>query len=294
MSQANLYSVDQPYEAKHAVSLSNWAAIGRNIREPSKIYVRWEKSSGLIVAAFKYANIKAQRLKNLIEKSEQFIYPLQEPLKTNFSLHRWLARDREEAYSDWLAWVFSELKSAERIARVLYEDLTLLPEEFLLCKEHCTSEREVWIPTGHKGRSGKLDCVLRFGKDAIIVLEVKVIGADSADTIKQAGYRQWLEEQSETIKLQPILIATSGDQQKEYEGFKLLHWRDLCKNLRNILPEIIKESRLTSAAIIAGFVSAVEQNLLGLPYLGWLDRKEDSLFVLNLKEEEISYLESIF
>jgi len=33
-------------------------------------------------------------------------------------MHRWLADDREESYSDWLAWVIEQIKMPELVFRV--------------------------------------------------------------------------------------------------------------------------------------------------------------------------------
>src|SRR5580700_121123 len=38
---------------------------------------------------------------------------LRDPLVVDAGLNRWLREDREEAYSDWLAWIFQQLTAME-------------------------------------------------------------------------------------------------------------------------------------------------------------------------------------
>lgn len=255
--------------------------------------VNWEAVKRLQQAAVKVAAAKFAELNTLLAKSDQLLSPLQDPLKLKFGLHRWMAGDREEAYSDWLAWVLDEMASPERVGRLLYGDA--VPPELLACKSCCATDREVWVPTGHAGQAGRLDCVVRFGDEAVIVIEVKVVNAEAADTGKQTGYGEWLENTNAKFKSK-ILIAPDGDTAKEYEGeFKPFLWQDLCKRIRWLLPELIVEGRIASAALMAAFVGSVEQNILGFPYLARVGTGSDSdlLAMVGQLDTVTDYLRSI-
>jgi len=227
-----------------------------------------------------------------LRASNDALAPIEDPLQLRLGLHRWLASDREEAYSDWLAWVLEELATPERVGWLLYRDA--IPPPLLRGTEHCKSVREVWVPTGHSGQSGKLDIVARFGPEATLVIEVKVIGAESADTVKQAGYHRWLQGEQRAGR-DALLIVKSGKAAGEYEQFKLLLWEDVCRNLRSLLPEIIREGRICTAALMAAFIGAVEQNLMGFPSLSGVgvgSRGTEMLKLLNKIDTIIEYLES--
>jgi len=225
--------------------------------------LKWKACNRLIDSALKYEEFILRPFFDLLQEYEKLIAPLEDPLKVNFHLHRWLYGCREEVYSDWLAWIFTELSTADRIGRVLFGNE--IQEPLIECRDRCESDREVWVPKGHKGHSGRLDCVLRFSDKALIAIEVKVIEVETADIVKQAGYCEWLSHQLVPFK-KAVLIATSGDESKDYYGFSLLTWRDLCIRLRKILPEIIKEGHLTNVSLILAFVGLVEQNILGIHF----------------------------
>ncbi len=267
---AELFTAVRP---ETAALIARWAEIGRrHEKTPQMGDALWHRAHRLTEAAIGYANARGTELAGLLNESDRRLSPLHDPLRMTFGLNRWLAGDREEAYSDWLAWVFAELASYERVGRVLYGDS--LPEGFPKCKERYSADREVWVP------SGRLDCVLGFGDQVIIVIEVKVIGADSADTVKQKGYSEWLGGQQATFK-GSVLIATNGDPEKDYEGFELVLWEDVCKRLRKLLPELIREGEFITASLIAGFVGAVEQNLCALPSLVWIGAEHEAAQALR-------------
>lgn len=232
-----------------------------------------------------YAKEKFIELNDLLRESNRRLNPLEDPLKIDFGLHRWLTGEREEAYSDWLAWILEKLSSPELIGMVLFGD-----NDFLTCKGICKSDREVWIPIGGKERTGRLDIVLRFESEAIIVIEVKVIDADYSDTSKQAGYKIWLDDQKYTKHRYKILIATKGSTENHYHGFTLLLWEDLCKRLRKILPKILEIEGLTIASLVLAFVSAVEQNLVGLPSLRFNKEPFKNLQIFDFGTKVFEYL----
>ena len=113
---------------------------------------------------------------------------------------------------------------------------------------------------GHADHEGRLDLLIRFGDRAIIVIEVKLGGRESADTDKHSGYCQWIKEQncSESFLL---LVATSARGSLRWLSFCL--WATVCIELRRLAIEIRKAARMTTAAMVLAFAAAVEQNLLG-------------------------------
>lgn len=253
--------------------IARWASVGRILDKiASNERSNWGSCHRIVESAARYALTKVKDVTTILAAYDKEMSPLCDPLKLSFDLHRWLSSDREEAYSDWLAWVMVELGDPSRIGRVLYGGA--IPEGLLACKGPCIVDREEWVP------SGRLDLVIRFGSEALIVIEVKVIGADSADTVKQAGYSEWLHARGAKWK-DAILIATSAERQEGYEGFRVLLWEDLCIRLRQVMPSLKREGRLISAVLMLAFVGAVEQNLLQLPSLSGID--QDSSGTLGLR-----------
>lgn len=281
-----------PAEETFAGLIKRWAALNRPAEEV-QFKGSWSAVERLISPAVRCAEERIRELKTLVERSGRMLHPIGEPLKMSFPLHRWLAGDREEAYSDWLAWILEELGSPERVGYVLCGEKA--PNELRICGGRCSVEREVWVPEGHPGRSGRLDCVVRFGNQALILLEVKSVNAESADTSKNEGYRRWLDSQPVPLR-RAYLVATGGARQIYEGGFELVTWGDICRRLRHLIPHLVAEGRLLLAALVGGFVGAVEQNLLGVPSLAWLDLDACGVVALVLRsqvEAAVDYLNSI-
>src|SRR6266516_1714749 len=199
--------------------MTRWGSLYKPLVHSLESKVSWTGCHRLVRVARVFAEKKCAHLNEILKASNDELAPLHDPLQMELGLHRWLAGDREEAYSDWLQWILKELATPERIAWLLYR--SAIPQELLKVTERCTVDREVWVPKGHANRTGKLDIVVRFGSDAIIVIEVKVVGAESADTLKQAGYSAWLQKERSAWK-DAVLIASSGEALKDYEKFRLL------------------------------------------------------------------------
>ena len=230
----------------------------------------WAAMRALTGATVRHAKARVEELQRVVRESERLLSPLPDPLRVDFSLNRWLAEDREEAYSDWLAWILERISTASQISALLFGESA--PAGLLGVSTPCSVDREQWVPSGHPGRAGRLDCVLRFGKEAIIVIEVKVVGVESADTVKQAGYWKWLQAENVPIT-GAVLLATSREQPKEYDCFRLLQWEEFCVRARRLLPQIAENNDTSTALLVAAFIGAVEQNLLTLPSLASLDHK---------------------
>ncbi len=207
---------------------------------------------------------EAERVRSLLTKSTKRLEPLADPLATDFGLHRWLAGDREEAYSDWLQWVLQQVQTPREVFRLLGVSL---PGKLQDLRDMAPAVgRELQVPQGHEDQEGRLDLWVRYEGSVLFVLEVKKADADHADTRKQAGYKAWLAAQPEPYKY-PILIAAEAEAEV-YEGFRLLRWSDLCVGLRRLARRLTSEGCLVVAAMTLALAGAVEQNLLGLSAIG--------------------------
>jgi hypothetical protein len=213
----------------------------------------------MAVAAQRLFEEQAERVASMLEESGRRLHPLGKPLATDFAVHRWLAGDREEAYSDWLQWVLLQLHDPDDVLRLLgvnervdWSGWRGGPPEV---------NRELPVPEGHEGQGGRLDLLVRYTGIAVLVVEVKKTGADEADTAKQAGYLAWFRGQPEPHRL-PILLATEAEEDL-YEGFRFLPWSELCLGLRRVARDRLGDGKGVVAALTLAFAGAVEQNLLG-------------------------------
>ena len=87
--------------------------------------------------------------------------PIGDPFKLDFGLNCWLAAEREEAYSDWIAWILQELGRRRT-------ELLLLGDEAFSIDGDCKTDREIWVPEGHEGQHGRLYCVVYFPDTVMI------------------------------------------------------------------------------------------------------------------------------
>jgi hypothetical protein len=86
--------------------LRGWAVIGRAMNvAKQKPAITWAPLQRMVHAATASMRAEGNRLRHLLDRSTQYLAPLGEPLLVDFGAHRWLKPQREEAYSDWLAWI---------------------------------------------------------------------------------------------------------------------------------------------------------------------------------------------
>ncbi len=250
---------------KAADLLRQWGHLGAMITAARQQWRGdWTPVQRIIQAAQEPLLLESERLRGLLQRSNALLAPLADPLLTDFGVHRWLATAREEVYSDWLKWIVEQLQTPEYVFRLFGIDD---PTAIALCQQTpLTVKREVPVPQGHDGQSGSLDLVVRYGGQALIVVEVKMTDAEAADTDKQQGYMEWIKEQPEPKEHQhPILLVVEAAKE-DYKGFAPKRWPSLCVVLRQIAQAFCKEpQRLVLAAMILAFVGAVEQHLLSFP-----------------------------
>lgn len=200
----------------------------------------------------------ARRLQELLAESRKRLAPLNEPFDLDLGVHRWLRGQREEAYSDWLEWVAREAGTPRRLFRLFGLGR---PPDALDESSVPHLQRECCVPYGHADHEGRLDLVIRCGRKAIIVVEVKTTTAEESDTVKHQGYQRWLREQDYPFK-DSVLLAVSGEEEI-YDEFRFLSWSNVCIEMRRLAVDFCKEGRLSVAALTLAFAAAVEQNLLG-------------------------------
>jgi hypothetical protein len=235
--------------------LKRWGSIGKDITQGRQPSVDWLAVKRMVCATKPLLDANREDAKRLLEQSNFYLDPFTDPIEMDFGLHRWLEGDREEAYSDWLAWIVGQLRTPERIIKLLLgeDSTTLMPK----CKGELVVRRE-------NSRNG-MECTRRtdleiiFGNQNAIVVEVKMIDAGDVDPKQLRDLVNYTPEFAHHL-----LLAPSGGAKTDLGKFKLLLWQDLCIRLRQIVPELSSEN-ITAAAMTLAFVGAVEQNLLGLP-----------------------------
>src|SRR3989442_1019206 len=96
--------------------LREWAQLGKEvIRTRRTRPVDWRSVNALVELTRQRLRVQAESLKSLLEESNQQLRPLQDPFEVDLGLHRWLACDREEAYSDWLQWTVKEIQDHKKV-----------------------------------------------------------------------------------------------------------------------------------------------------------------------------------
>lgn len=238
---------------KAADELRQWASLASSARGAD-----WEAMQAFIGAAKPKLAAKESQMRQLLDRSDARLAPVLDPLRTDFAMHRWLKGEREEAYSDWLAWTLQQLGSVADVLDVLGVANANVPTLVLEATPKVT--REVWVMPERLPPARRLDLLVQFDGTLLAVIEVKVVRPEDADLDKDKYYWQWARSQNPDVAT--VLLALDGDQQV-YGEFVLLTWARLCLNLRRLLPKLREQRGVVAAALTAAFVGAVEQNLLG-------------------------------
>jgi hypothetical protein len=217
------------------------------------------------VGAFQsFAESEKLRLQQLLHQSDQRLAPLSDPLWLSVRNHRWLDlnREREESYTDWLAWLLQEMDSTEAVLKTFGLDDTDFGVRVRGVRPQVDREESI---RGCSGENKRLDLVIRFGEIGILIVEAKV------RSIEEAGgsgnlqvYLDWLKAQGpaagHAILLVPELIESPCD------GWDVRAWDEVGLRLRAqamAIREAIPNGLLLAAMFLC-FAGAVEQNVLGL------------------------------
>jgi hypothetical protein len=223
----------------------------------------WNAASSLFTSFILMSQSAKTRLTELYEASKLRLSPLSDPLDVRFPLHKQLAPEREEVYSDWLKWVFDHLSEHPRlIAEILgFPD----PVNFGSSSDPIEVKREETVPRGHQDRAGRLDLVIHQGEKWLAVIEVKTKPHSKGDVEKHTGYRDSAALLQHTHADLIFLAADPPD--SDSSGFRFLSWADLCIAIRRIAPRLLEPKHIIGTALMLAFVGAVEQNLLGFASL---------------------------
>ncbi len=239
----------------YVTTLRRWAAL-----RPRHKKIHWAPAKKLIEAAQATFREEAVNLRECIERSNDALHPLKDPLHVDFGLHRWLQGSREEAYSDWLSWLFEQLP-ASSIPRILGIDLAEAETSDESNTGRAVVQRETWIeklPQWHQRR--RTDLLIFLG-DALILVEVKVVRPEQADLEKNSDYAEWLSRRTERQK-KKVLITLKGNVPDDNAGFTLRYWDEVCVELRKAARIAVRKGHVVAAAMALAFVGAIEQNLL--------------------------------
>ncbi len=102
----------------HIASLVQWAELGQAYASPRLSPADWSAVDILVEAAQPRLLENSKALCELLARSTNQLKS-SDPLLCDLGVHRWLESDREESYSDWLAWVLEQLDHASVVTRVL-------------------------------------------------------------------------------------------------------------------------------------------------------------------------------
>jgi hypothetical protein len=209
----------------------------------------WEAARQLVDSAQAADTDARTHLSEALRRSSERLAPLRDPLDLNMGDHRWLGADREESYSDWLAWILQGMKSAPEILLLFGIQGRTVPGTLAksVRREEINDE-------------GRTDVVVRFGDEHLLVIEVKTRPAGPGLTDQLQRYTKWASDQSEAER--SFVLLGLEEPAEDVKPFVFISWRTLCVGLRR-LARLRKEADLMSAAAILIFCGAAEQRLLG-------------------------------
>jgi hypothetical protein len=240
-------------ELNRIAALDQWADWGKAYAPSSSSLPDWSAVEFLIEAVQPRLMEDSKALRELLERSSDQL-KFEDPLVCDLGLHRWLGKDREEAYSDWLAWVLQQFRDAEAVLRVL----GVQDQEFrTLCSETVYRvEREAFVKEGAPDCEGRIDLLIIFGEPecALVGIEVKTWD-ENYD--KQEGYVGSLKDRCEHLRC--VLLAIPEVSQDTC-GFELRLWRDVSTALRReVARNVTVQSGTIVAAMILGFVGCRDE-----------------------------------
>jgi hypothetical protein len=222
--------------------------------EPLTSLPSWAPAHRLIQSAESLDQYALQHLQEALARSDEKLAPLRDPLALNLGEHRWLSTDREESYSDWLAWVLQGSAGAADILPLFgFNDEATI--EKLTALKHKV-KREV------AGEHGRTDIEVWFGKEGgLLLIEVKT-QPPGRDLRSQLGrYERWAGGQRADWK--HLVYLGPETPTEDIRPFSSTPWETLCRRLRQHANRL-KESDLMCAAAVLIFCGAVEENVLGI------------------------------
>lgn len=244
--------------------LRRWGRLGVSLRAralelPKAVVPSFEPAKSIIAAANTVRRREQKVLNDLLNRSRTRLAPLGEPLEQEFGLNRWLSSSREEAYSDWLSWLF------ERMSIFDFTSILGLSQPRDAPLDKIIGEREVWIePFSEDANYGRLDIVVRTTKSEIVMIEVKKgdIGIVGIDQIRR--YKQQLKYHPFFSQYDLTFVLLSGSMDISADDVVVRDYNRFSRNLRRLAFKWITKGTHLPAASCLMVVGAIEQNLLGI------------------------------
>ncbi len=236
-----------------AAILRRWAALWVSL-EDSPFAATWHPAASMIGAAERDAVGSQQALQRLAGRSSTRMFPgLGDPLDAtlDFDTHRWLSGSREEAYTDWLAWILNRRGECGPVLRLF----GLKPGP--LARSTCRADREV------ETAQGRLDLVIRCGAGGTrgtFGIELKTVSEPGDDQLSR--YLEWLKTQPAPQGL--VLLAVNQPENPSSDRWRFRSWEEVSAGLRTWARKWLREGRGILAAMTLAFCGAVEQNLVCL------------------------------
>ncbi len=103
-----------PNYSRFTEVLLTWQELHRELLASAPL-TSWNSARLLVGSAKSFDDYARQHLEDALARSDAKLWPLRDPLKLNLGAHRWLSADREESYSDWLAWILQGMSDAAKI-----------------------------------------------------------------------------------------------------------------------------------------------------------------------------------
>ena len=93
--------------------LRQWQELQRRIVLAPPELFSWDSADRLSKSARKLDAYANKHFEEALAGSDSQLTPLSDPLRLNLGEHRWLSKDRENSYSDWLAWILQGMSVTE-------------------------------------------------------------------------------------------------------------------------------------------------------------------------------------
>jgi hypothetical protein len=159
--------------------LLQWQEMQRRIIASPQELFSWDPANRLIESAGKLDDYAKKHFSQVLQGSDSQLTPLSDPLGLNFGEHRWLSKDREESYSDWLAWILQGMSVTE----------ILLLFGVVVDGDPGTLKS---IRREEVNELGRTDIIVRFGALGLLLIEVKTKPADGQELSQQLRrYEEW-------------------------------------------------------------------------------------------------------
>lgn len=239
-------------------AMTSFARLRRRIQHEDLSASSWNATQRFVVAWRASREESLSRFRNALRRSQQLLgaVHLDDPLLLDLGMHRWLANEREEAYSDWLAWILGQCSFPE-VAQLL--GIVIDEETARRCEQaQAQIDREFTLRTAPR----RLDVLITYAGLLRIVIEIKLVAAELADLSKNADYAAWLGNEClrDGARQARVLVALEAPATISPGDFTYRGWAEIAVELRRLSRKAARPTALN--ALFLSFAGAVEQNLL--------------------------------